>query len=270
MQNQKLSPILYLPHGGGPLPLLADPGHTELISFLNSIRVNLGEPRAILVVSAHWEEAVPSIQSAERPEMLYDYYGFPPETYQITYPAPGHPELAEQIQAELWKAGIKSNLNPERGFDHGLFVPLKIIFPEARIPCFQISLIQGLDPAQHIALGRALYFLRSQNVLIVGSGMSFHNMQAFFKGGLTDNRPDVEFDQWLVKTCCSDLLSTAERDHELINWSQAPAARYCHPREEHLLPLHVCYGAAGSNAPPAELVFNGEVLGARVSALLWS
>jgi len=262
--------ILYLPHGGGPLPLMGDPGHVELISFLRNIRPRLGKPRAILVISAHWEESQPTIQSHEQPEMLYDYYGFPPESYQITYPAPGHPRLAQEVQHELEQAGFKPQMDGKRGFDHGVFVPLKMMIPEADIPCFQISLIKGLDPAQHIELGRALHFLRSQNVLIVGSGMSFHNMRAFFKRDQTESHPDVEFDQWLIKTCCSEDLSGIERDHHLMNWSQAPAARYCHPREEHLIPLHVCYGAAGADAPPAELVFNGEVLGVKVSALLWS
>jgi len=267
---QKLSPILYLPHGGGPLPLLGDPGHTDLIDFLSNVRGKLGEPRAVLVISAHWEASQPTIQSATNPEMLYDYSGFPAETYEITYPAPGHPELANEIHGQLEKIGFKPKLDSERGFDHGVFVPLKMIFPKADIPCFQISLIKGLDPAQHIALGRALHFLRSQNVLIVGSGMSFHNMRAFFAQGQPGSRRDIEFDEWLVKTCCSGDLTTAERDHHLMNWSQAPSARYCHPREEHLLPLHVCYGAAGPNAVPAELVFNGEVLGVKVSALLWA
>ncbi len=161
--------------------------------------------------------------------MLYDYSGFPSETYTITYPAPGHPGLAKEIQGKIEKAGFKSDLDSERGFDHGVFVPLKRIFPEANIPCFQISLIKGLDPAQHIALGRALHFLRSQNVLIVGSGMSFYNMRAFFAKGQSDSRPDIEFDEWLVKTCCSEDLTATERDHHLINWSQAPSARYCHP-----------------------------------------
>ena len=270
MKKQKLAPILYLPHGGGPLPLLGDPGHTGLISFFSNIHGKLGEPHAILVVSAHWEASQQTIQSAANPGLLYDHSGFPPETYEITYPAPGHPELAQKIHTKLGKAGFSSTLDGNRGFDHGVFVPLKMIFPEAEVPCFQISLIKGLDPAQHIALGRALHFLRSQNVLIVGSGMSFHNMRAFFATGQSDRRPDLEFDEWLVKTCCSEDLTAAERDHHLINWDQAPSARYCHPREEHLIPLHVCYGAAGPDAPPAELVFNGEVLGVKVSALLWS
>ncbi len=252
------------------MPLMGDAGHREMVTFLQNIRGKLGDPRAILVISAHWEESQPTIQSAENPEMLYDYYGFPPETYQITYPAPGNPTLAKEIGRELGTAGFNPVLDSDRGFDHGVFVPLKLIFPEAEIPCFQLSLIKGLDPAQHIALGRALNFLREQNVLIVGSGMSFHNMRALMSGGLSENGPDKVFDDWLVKTCCSEGLSPDERDHELINWLQAPQARYCHPREEHLLPLHVCYGAAGYDSPPAELVFNGEILGVKVSALLWS
>lgn len=266
--SKTLAPILYLPHGGGPLPVLGDPGHATITEFMKTIGPRLETPSAILVVSAHWEATRATIMSAEKPEMLYDYSGFPPEAYTIEYPAPGQPELAAMVQIELAKADLKSDLDPVRGFDHGVFVPLKLIFPEADIPCFQISLIKGLDPAQHIKLGRALNFLREQNVLIVGSGMSFHNMQTFF-GGLPESYPDRQFDDWLTKICCSPELTQSERDHELLNWEQAPAARYCHPREEHLLPLHVCYGAAGFDASPAKQVFNDEVLGAKVSAFLW-
>ncbi len=160
--------VLYLPHGGGPLPLLGDPGHKEIVQFLKGIRGKLGQPSAILVVSAHWEEDQPTLTTASEPEMFYDYYGFSPEAYKIQYPAPGNPGLAREIQSTLQKAGIHSSLDESRGYDHGLFIPLKLIFPEADIPCLQISLIRGLDPAKHIALGRALHQLRSQNVLIVG------------------------------------------------------------------------------------------------------
>ncbi|NQV15796.1 dioxygenase [bacterium] len=270
MNISSLEPILYLPHGGGPLPVLGDPGHKAIVQFLENISPKLGKLSAILVVSAHWEETYPTLLSAEEPELFYDYYGFPPKAYEIKYPAPGDPELAVQISAQLGTSGFETRLDDKRGYDHGLFIPLKLIFPAADIPCLQISLIKGLDPEQHIALGRSLHFLRSQNVLIVGSGMSFHNMRAFFSGGLSGSRPDEEFDQWLVKTCCTDDLTPDERDHELINWAQAPSARYCHPREEHLLPLHVCYGAAGPDSPAAELVFNEAVMGKKVSAFLWS
>ncbi len=261
--------ILYLPHGGGPLPLLNDPGHSELSEFLKTIGGRLGQPSAILVVSAHWEKTVPTLLAADRPEMLYDYSGFPPESYEIQYPSPGDPGLARDIHSVLQNSGIPSDLDDTRGYDHGLFIPLKLLFPKADIPCLQISLIKGLTPEQHISLGRALHFLRDQNVLIIGSGMSFHNMRAFFSSSNSHSQPDLDFDQWLVKACCSEALTPAERDHELINWSQAPSARYCHPREEHLLPLHVCYGAAGPESPPAELVFNGRVMGKKVSAFLW-
>jgi aromatic ring-opening dioxygenase catalytic subunit (LigB family) len=263
-----LAPILYLPHGGGPLPVLGDPGHAKIIDFLKTMGPKLGQPSAILVVSAHWEATSPRIMNADTPGMLYDYSGFPPEAYEISYPAPGQPDLALQIQAQLSRAGISADLDESRGYDHGLFIPLKLMFPEAQIPCLQISLIKGLDPTRHIEMGRALNFLRAQNVLIVGSGMSFHNMQAFFRG-LPESRPDRQFDDWLTRVCCSPELSQPERDHELINWEQAPFARYCHPREEHLLPLHVCYGAAGVDARPAKQVFNDDVLGTKVSAFLW-
>ncbi len=267
-KSNVLAPVLYLPHGGGPLPILGDLGHTELTTFLQNIRPKLGTPSAILVVSAHWEEENPTLLSAKNPEMFYDYYGFPPEAYNIKYSAPGNPPLATKIKAELGKSGFSAMEDDQRGYDHGLFIPLKLMYPEADIPCLQISLLKGLDPARHIEMGRALHDLRNQNVLIVGSGMSFHNMQAFMSRN-TD-QADMEFDQWLVKTCCSEGLTPTERDHELINWSQAPSARYCHPREEHLLPLHVCYGAVGPDAQPAEHVFNGHVLGKKVSAFLWS
>jgi len=263
-----MSKVLYLPHGGGPLPVLGDPGHAQLTDFLKAIGSKLGQPSAILVVSAHWETTSPTILSAEKPDLLYDYTGFPEAAYSIDYPAPGFPDLAFQIQEQLSVAGISAELDGSRGYDHGLFIPLKLMFPDAQIPCLQISLIQGLDPARHIELGRALNFLRDQNVLIVGSGMSFHNMQAFFRG-IPESRPDQQFDNWLSKVCCSEQLTSVERDHELINWEQAPFARYCHPREEHLLPLHVCYGAAGVDAPPAKQVFNDDVLGTKVSAFLW-
>ena len=263
------APILYLPHGGGPLPLMADRGHLELVNFLQTVGSTLGRPAAILVVSAHWEAPGPMVQSGATPGLFYDYYGFPPESYKIQYPAPGHPQLAHQIRDQLKAAGFDAVFDPNRGFDHGVFVPLKLIFPEADIPCFQISLIKGLDPAQHIALGRSLQFLRDMNVLIIGSGMSFHNMRAFFSGGLSEPRPDLQFNDWLAETCTSTELSGAEREQRLIAWESAPAARFCHPREEHLLPLHVCFGAAGIDASPADLVFNGEVLGTKVAAFLW-
>ncbi len=265
--QQRNSTIFYFPHGGGPLPLLGDPGHKNMVDFLNAITPTLGEPSAILVISAHWEEEVPTITSGTHPPLFYDYYGFPEESYNITYPAPGAPALAQEIYRLLKEGGIDARLDDQRGFDHGLFVPLKIMYPDARIPCVQLSLVVGLDPASHMRIGQALATLRSQNLLVLGSGFSFHNLRAFFSSspGVHDAK-NAAFQQWLIETCVNGKISDTEREERLIAWDTAPFARYCHPREEHLLPLHVCYGLAGS---PARLAFDGEVLGKRSIALAW-
>jgi aromatic ring-opening dioxygenase catalytic subunit (LigB family) len=267
--EQALSPVLYLPHGGGPLPLLGDRQHAKLTAFLKTIHSELGQPKAILVISAHWEANSATLTSASQPELIYDYYGFPPESYEIQYPVPGEPALAKDIYQLLRDSGIEARLDPQRGFDHGLFVPLKLIYPEADIPCVQLSLLGSLDPAAHIALGKALTALRGENVVIIGSGLSFHNLRAFFGHSNSKLHEDVQFDQWLVETCTSESLSTEQRATRLIQWEQAPFARYCHPREEHLLPLHVCFGAAMSDTPVAKQVFNERLMGKRVSGFLW-
>jgi aromatic ring-opening dioxygenase catalytic subunit (LigB family) len=257
-------PVVYLPHGGGPWPWV-DLGMPRaeldaLAGYLRSIRsVPKTPPRALLVISAHWEEPVPTVMSSARPSMLYDYYGFPPESYQITWPAPGAPELAARVRALLGAAGIESGEDPERGFDHGTFVPLKLTYPEAEVPVVQLSLQRGLDPRAHLAIGRALSPLRDEGVFILGSGMTFHNLRAF---GDPRSRPVAEaFDGWLRE---SATLEASARDERLERWEQAPSARLAHPREEHLLPLMVIAGAAGSDR--GELAFNGTMMGLRLSA----
>lgn len=267
--NQDLSRILYLPHGGGPLPLMGDRAHTDLIRFLKEVGQVLGTPSAILMISAHWEETEVNITSGSQPELFFDYYGFPPETYQIKYPAPGHPELAGKIEKLVANAGFGTKLDAQRGFDHGMFVPLKLIYPEANIPCVQLSLIRGLDPKQHIELGKSLMELRKQKVLIIGSGMSFHNMRALMTPQNSIDEHARDFDEWLANTCTSDKLTILEREKRLVDWEAAPNARYCHPREEHLLPLHVCFGAAIGDGRPAERVFSSDIMGRPVSAILW-
>jgi len=261
------SPVLFLPHGGGPLPLLGDRGHARLVRFLEAIAADLGEVSAILVISAHWEAGVPTLTGGERPALIYDYAGFPEESYTIEYPAPGAPALAADVHGLLRDAGIDAALDAARGFDHGVFVPLKLMYPEAAIPCVQLSLVRGLDPALHIRVGQALAGLRKQNVLVFGSGFSFHNLRAFFTGrpGAPDPENDT-FQDWLVETCTAPGLSEAERERHLVDWEHAPHARYCHPRAEHLLPLHVCYGLARG---PARVVFDAEVMGKRAVGLLW-
>lgn len=236
---------LFLSHGGGPLPLLGDPTHAEMVERLRWIAANIERPKAIIVVSAHWEEHVATITSGTNPDIIYDYYGFPPESYEIQYPAPGNPDLAARLQAGLEYHGITTVLDGERGFDHGLYIPLKIMYPEADIPCIQLSLLGSLDPAAHVALGEAVPDLRDDGVLVIGSGFSFHNLGAFFASDASqpDERNEA-FERWLIDTCSDRGLDESERTRRLLGWERAPHARYCHPREEHLLPLHVCYGIA--------------------------
>jgi len=261
-----MAQVVYFSHGGGPLPILGDPGHQAMLDFMTALPDRLRRPEAILVVSAHWEEDAATLMSAPHPAMFYDYYGFPPEAYQITYPAPGSPDLAQRIAGLLEQQQIPVRLDPQRGFDHGLFIPLKIMYPQADIPCLQLSLVRGLNPGAHLALGRALRGLNSANILVIGSGFSFHNLRAF--SWQNQDAPDPAndaFQNWLIETC-TGALAAPERDRRLIAWEQAPSARYCHPREEHLLPLHVCYGLADR---PAHLVFDDRILGKRSVAFWW-
>jgi 4,5-DOPA dioxygenase extradiol len=258
---------LYIPHGGGPLPLLGDPGHVNLNRFLRDYPASIDKPDAIVVVSAHWEETEIAITAAAAPPLLFDYFGFPPETYEYRYPAPGHPQLAARVQGLLQQAGIDSRLDAERGFDHGVFVPLLLMYPDADIPCIQVSLSANLDAAKHVEIGHALSALMLDNLLILGSGFSFHNIRAFMRK--RDDKIDPQnqaFEDWLAQTCTEESLSEQEREQRLVGWEMAPHARYCHPREEHLLPLQVCYGVGQSSA---RMVFQEPVAGFIVSAYQW-
>jgi 4,5-DOPA dioxygenase extradiol len=263
-QNQ--AQIVYFSHGGGPLPILGDPSHKAMVDFIMQLPSRLRKPDVILVISAHWEERKATLLGALNPPMFYDYYGFPDEAYKITYPAPGSPDLANRIAGLLIKDNIPARLDPQRGFDHGLFIPLKLMYPRADIPSLQLSLLRGLDPKAHIALGNALYELMHENILVIGSGFSFHNMRAFSWEGI--NKPDPAneaFQDWLIDVCTGPI-SQSERELRLIEWQKAPSARYCHPREEHLMPLHVCLGMAEK---PAQTIFDDYILGKRAVAFLW-
>lgn len=242
-------PTLFLPHGGGPWPFVdlgfGTSGEVEgLRGWLASVaHIPAQAPRALLVLSAHWEEDHSTLMTAPKPDLLFDYYGFPPAAYQLTWPAPGAPELVERVSDLLRAGGFGVGLDATRGFDHGTFVPLKVAYPTPTIPTLQLSLKRGLDPAEHLALGRALAPLRDEGVFILGSGSSFHNLRAF-------NHPDAPrlsaaFDAWL---CAATLAPRAEREAALLRWAEAPAARFCHPREEHLIPLLVCAGAGLDDA----------------------
>lgn len=250
------------------MPLLGDERHQDMVDCLKTIAAKIRRPSAILVISAHWESDVPTLTSGEHPPLIYDYYGFPEESYHIQYPCPGEPDLAHQTYAALNTAQVPVQLDADRGFDHGLFVPLKIMFPDADIPCIQLSLMNSLNPSDHIQLGRALRSLAYDNLLVIGSGFSFHNLREFFKVGTPDSKAmNKAFEDWLLKTCTSPDISEEERKQRLIRWEDAPHARYCHPREEHLLPLHVCYGLAQS---PCTEAFELEILGKKSSMYFWS
>jgi aromatic ring-opening dioxygenase catalytic subunit (LigB family) len=259
--------VIYLSHGGGPLPLLGDKSHQEMIDIIKEMAQIIPKPKAIVVISAHWEAQYPTITSGAFPSLIYDYYGFPKESYEITYPAPGASDLAQQLFYLLSKAGIKAKLDQQRGFDHGLFVPLKIMYPDATIPCIQLSLVSSLNPEEHIQMGKAIASIIEDNILVIGSGFSFHNLKAFFSPSTPSSKAKNDaFEDWLNDTLTNKGLTEKERYQRLIHWENAPSARYCHPREEHLLPLQVCYGIAGK---AANKVFKFEILGKMASAFLW-
>jgi aromatic ring-opening dioxygenase catalytic subunit (LigB family) len=243
-------PTLFIPHGGGPCFFMDwDPPDTwdRQRTFLEELAATLPErPKALLVVSGHWEEPAFTFQRNPAPPLLFDYQGFPPHTYRLTWPAPGAPALAEHAAALLRAAGLPVAFDESRGYDHGVFVPLKVAFPGADIPCVQMSLRAGLDPAEHLAAGRALAPLRDEGVLIVGSGNSFHNMPVMMRAmrGGARGIEGAEFDAWLTEATTHP--DPAERDCRLAGWDKAPGARHANPREEHLIPLHVAAGAAGA------------------------
>jgi aromatic ring-opening dioxygenase catalytic subunit (LigB family) len=260
-------PTIYLPHGGGPWPfvdlgsLFTREEGDALAGYLREIPVGLPErPRAMVVVSAHWEAPVPTVMTSPSPPMLYDYYGFPPESYRITWPAPGQPEVAGRVRSLLEGAGFKTGEDRQRGFDHGTFVPLKLTYPNADVPTVQLSLEEGLDPARHLAVGRALAPLRDEGVLLLGSGMSYHNLRSLMRHAV--GQESVTFDDWLKRIAVGD---PSARDGELTRWASAPGARQSHPREEHLLPLMVMAGAAGSDR--GKIAYSGKFAGANITAV---
>lgn len=260
-----MTPTIFIPHGAGPCFFMDwEPAGTwdRMAGFLRTSISSLDErPAAIVLVSAHWEEQRFTVGNASAPGLLFDYFGFPPHTYALTWPAPGDPELAAAVRALIADAGFETGTDDRRGLDHGVFIPLKVALPEANIPVVPLSLRSGLDPEEHLAVGRALAPLRERNVLLIGSGMSFHNMSTLRRGG-THVDPDSErFDQWLAETVS---LPRDARESRLAQWSNAPGARESHPREEHLLPLHVIAGAAGDSV--GTRVFRDDVLGSAQSA----
>lgn len=236
-------PVFFISHGGGPWPWMPNSLNTSYKKLAQSLEQLLPSlsirPEAILMISAHWEEPVFTVQSTPEPEMIYDYSGFPEDTYQIKYPSLGFPTLAKRVMEKLSEQNIAVQQTATRGYDHGMFSPMQIINPSADIPTIQISLKQGLDPQSHIAMGRALAPFREENILIIASGLSYHNLRMFNQLAA---EPSYAFDSWLNETLTKNIGT--QRNTLLNNWSNAPYARVAHPREEHLLPLMVAVGAA--------------------------
>lgn len=248
--NQKQEsqlPTFFISHGGGPCFWMdwgpSDPFKglaTYFKDFQENLQKNFGrQPDAILVISAHWEEEEFTIQTNPKPSMLFDYYGFPENTYHLKYPAKTSPPLISRVKELFKNAKMPLREDAQRGYDHGVFVPFLLMFPKADIPVVQLSLKQNLSPNEHIEMGKILAPLRSENILIVGSGLSYHNLRQLNDvHGFSKN-----FDTWLQDT----MQSTSEkREERLINWETAPNARLSHPREDHLIPLMVATGAASN------------------------
>ncbi len=250
-------PTFYLSHGGGPWPWMKDrfgPMFDTLEKSLQALAPSLPErPKAILMISGHWENPEFTLSSSPNPPMFYDYQGFPEHTYRIKYPAPGSPELAERVRALLAAGGVAAKLDPDRGFDHGTFTVAAVAFPQADIPIVQLSLRHGYDSAAHIALGRLLAPLRDEGILIIGSGVSFHNFGKLSPEGTIPSRL---FDAWLQKTLTAS--SAAEREDQLKHWTDAPAARIAHPHEDHLVPLMVAVGAGLDE--PGTCIYNDNTM----------
>ena len=246
--SQLRMPTYFLSHGGGPWPWLKAERlgmYDRLEASLHDVRRELGDaPRAILMISGHWEANRFLLSSAAEPPMEFDYHGFPEHTYRIRYAAPGAPALAEQVRVLLDQGGVATGLDPERGYDHGTFSLMHTMYPEAELPLVQLSLRADFDPAAHLRVGELIAPLRDEGVVIVGSGFSFHDTRGMRSG--SGAQASAVFDRWLGDTLVGS--DAVERRHRLLHWSAAPAARAAHPREDHLIPLMVAAGAAGDDA----------------------
>lgn len=271
MNHAAKLPVVYIPHGGGPWHVMMDDfgpesGYVGLEAYLKGLGSAYKDKiSSILVISAHWEESKPTLHFGARPGMLYDYGGFPDHTYSITWPAPGDPALAARAAGLLAAAGFETGREEARGYDHGTFVPMMISFPEARIPIAQLSMLRSLDPTLHFKMGAALEALREEGVLIIGSGMSYHNMRGFMSGDPRIVSISKGFDDWLAEAVA--LPDPEERRRRLVDWRQAPGGLDCHPRSDHLVPLFVVAGAAGADSGRQD--YGAMLMGVRVSSHLF-
>ena len=256
-------PTYFISHGGGPWPWLDGPFRRNFDVLERSLRETAREigakPKAVLAISGHWEEPQFTVMSGAHPPMVYDYSGFPEHTYRIRYAAPGAPQVAQRVRELLEVAGLAAREDAARGFDHGTYTPLAVMYPEADVAVLQLSLKQGYDPGEHLAAGRALAKLRDEGVLVMASGLSYHNLRQFGPGAKAASRA---FDEWLTQTLVKS--NPSERVERLLDWSRAPAAREAHPQEDHLIPLMIAVGAAENE--PAEVVYHQDDLMGGVAA----
>ena len=234
-------PSLFISHGS---PMLAlDPGASG--PALAQLATRLPRPRAVVVVSAHWESDRLQLTGSPAPATWHDFYGFPPELYAVQYPAPGAPQLAEEIVTLLARAGLAADVDPQRPFDHGAWVPMSLMYPDATIPLVQLSLPSRQGPELQTRVGRALTELRARGVLLIGSGSITHNLRELDWHA----RPDIatawanEFRQWMVERLAADDGQALHHYRQL-----APYAVRNHPSDEHLLPLFFARGAGGTFA----------------------
>lgn len=261
-------PTVYLNHGGGPLPLLNQ--QPRVTNSLRRLSALLPRPTSILVLSAHFITPTPTLLTSPSPPLLYDYYNFPPAAYSITYPAPGNPPLAKRVASLLDAAHIPYAKDSTRGFDHGVFVPFKLMYPEAQIPILSLSHPASAPAEQLWALGAALAPLRREGVLIIGSGASFHNFDAFFRSPhdkaaqQEDERKSRVWDAWLRET--ATLKDDDEREKRFKAWADAPCAKFAHPTPEHFTPM-LLVAAAGEGQGKA--LDGGEMSGLAVSQFVF-
>jgi aromatic ring-opening dioxygenase catalytic subunit (LigB family) len=240
-------PTFFLSHGGGPWPFVdgRKEQYAKTARAFSLLPQRLpSRPEAILVITGHWEAQAFTVSTSAHPPMVYDYSGFPEHTYQLQYPAPGLPSLAARVEELLGNAGIRCEEDANRGFDHGTFVPLGLMYPDADVPIVLLSLKSTYDAAEHIRAGQAIAALRDERIMIVGSGLTYHNMRGF--GRAESTSVSYAFESYL-----NDAISQPDarrRNEMLMAWQSAPGARLAHPREDHLLPLMVVAGAAGDDA----------------------
>jgi 4,5-DOPA dioxygenase extradiol len=244
-------PVLFVSHGS-PMTAL-DPGRAG--TAWRRMAREAGRPRAVVIVSAHWETDLPMVTGGAHPETIHDFGGFPDALYAIRYPAPGAPDVAAEVVASLKAAGITAGIDGCRGLDHGAWVPLMHMFPDADVPVVQLSVQPARGAEHHIALGRAIAPLSAKGVLIVGSGHATHNLRDWRSNatGPSDLRYVGEFSEWIAQRLASG------DDDALAAWKSAPDALRAHPSDEHFLPLLVAYGAAGER-PQVERV-HAEIVG---------